>query len=128
MTPPPPTGPSAPAPPPVAPPRNDDRLWIVLVHLSVFMGVAILLPLIVYLVKGKESPAVRHHAAHALNFHISLVLYGFMCMLLTLVLIGIPLLIALSAATVIFAIIAAVQGSNGEAYRYPLALPFVKGA
>jgi hypothetical protein len=106
--------------------RSDEKLWIVLVHLSVFMGVGLLLPLIVYLVKKDESPAVRHHAAQALNFHISLVLYGLACIPLTFVLIGIPLLLALSAATLVFAIIAAVKGANGEAYRYPIALPFVK--
>ncbi|MGK0197767.1 MAG: putative Tic20 family protein, partial [Yoonia sp.] len=55
---------------------SDEKLWSVLSHLSLLLGVGILLPLIVYLVKKGDSPAVAEHAKEALNFHISVYLYA----------------------------------------------------
>jgi uncharacterized Tic20 family protein len=105
---------------------SNDRLWIVLSHLSIFLGVGLLLPLVIYLVKREDSPLVGDQAKEALNFHLSVVIYGLLCIPLMFVLIGIPLLIAIGIAAVVFSIIAAVRSSNGEAYRYPLTLRLVK--
>lgn len=48
-------------PPPTLPGSND-KLLVVLCHLSGFLGVALILPLIVYLVKKDESEFVAFHA------------------------------------------------------------------
>ncbi|MBC7980579.1 MAG: DUF4870 domain-containing protein, partial [Armatimonadetes bacterium] len=37
-------------PPPVPPIASDDKLWIILCHLSLLLGVGFILPLIVYFV------------------------------------------------------------------------------
>ncbi len=99
---------------------KDDKLWMVLCHLSLLLGVGFLLPLIVYLVKKQDSPAVANHAREALNFHISLFVYGFVSVLLVFVLIGIPLLILIGIGSLVCSILAAVKASEGSFYRYPL--------
>ena len=65
-------------------------------------------------------------AKEALNFHLSVVIYGLFCIPLVFVIIGAPLLIAIGVAALVFSIIAAVRSSDGDAYRYPLTLRLVK--
>jgi uncharacterized Tic20 family protein len=117
--------PSAVPPPTSTPLSGDDKLWIVLAHLSVLFGVGLLLPLIIYLVKRGDSPAVAYHSREALNFHITVLLYSIVCGLLIFVIIGIPLLALLGLATFVLAIVAAVKGADNMPYRYPLTLRLV---
>ncbi len=105
-------------------PNGNDKIWSILCHLSGFIGVAFILPLVVWLAMRKESAYVGQNAASALNFHLSLIIYGLCCIPLIFVLIGIPLLILLGLASLILSIIAAVKASDGEVFKYPLAIPF----
>ncbi len=86
---------------------------------------SIVLPLVVYLAMRQESDYVAENAREALNFHISVLIYGLVCVLLLLVVIGFPLLIGLGIGSFVLAIIGAVKASNGECYRYPLTLRLV---
>jgi hypothetical protein len=104
---------------------SDDRLWIVLAHLSVFLGVGLLVPLIIYLVKRPENPRVAAQAREALNFHLSVLLYSMVCVPLVIIIIGIPMLLMLAVTSFILAIVAAVKSSDGEDYRYPLTIRLV---
>jgi len=106
-------------------PTSDEKLWIVLCHLSMFIGLPFLLPLVVYLVKRGESPVVAEHAAEVLNFHISIILYSLLCIPLIFILIGFLLLFGLSIFSAICAIIAAVTASEGGFYRYPITIRFI---
>lgn len=128
--------PSAPTPPPSVPDflppsvpastlSGDDRLWIVLSHLSVFLGVGLLLPLIVYLVKRPDNPRVAAQAREALNFHLSVLIYGMVCLPLVILIVGIPMLVILAVTSFILAIVAAVKSSDGEEYRYPLTIRLI---
>jgi uncharacterized Tic20 family protein len=122
-------------PPPLPPPTNpplattkpdsNDKLLIILCHLSVFLGVGLILPLIIYLIKKGESEDVTAHARETLNFHISLLLYGIGSFVLVFVLIGIPMLFALVVVGIVFPIIGAVKASEGILYRYPLTIRLV---
>lgn len=94
-------------------------------HLSFFV-LALIFPLIVFLTVGKESPFVRRHSVEALNFHISLLIYSVISLVLVLVIVGIFMLIAVMIFGVIMTILAAVKASRGEDYRYPLCLRLVK--
>ena len=80
---------------PRVPLSGSDRLWIVLSHLSLLLGVGFVLPLVVYLVMRNESPVVAANAREALNFHISLFIYFALCIPLAVIIIGVPLLIAI---------------------------------
>jgi uncharacterized Tic20 family protein len=109
----------------INPPKGNDKIWSILSHLSAFLGVGILLPLVVWLAMRHESEYVAQNAREALNFHISLYIYSLCCVPLIFILIGIPLLIVLWLGSIVLAIIAAVRASNGECYRYPLILRLV---
>jgi uncharacterized Tic20 family protein len=107
-------------------PTGTDKIWVMLSHLSVLLGVGIILPLVVYLAMRKESEYVANNAREALNFHISIYIYALCCVPLVLIVIGVPLLFALGIASLVFAIIAAVKASDGQCYRYPVTLRLVR--
>ncbi len=107
-------------------PSSNDRLLAILCHLSGFLGVPLLLPLIVYLVMKEDSPFVKDHAREALNFHLSLFFYTLICVPLVMIVIGIPILIALGVFSLVVAILAAIKVSDGELYRYPLCIRLLK--
>jgi uncharacterized Tic20 family protein len=106
-------------------PTGNDKIWALLSHLSGFLGVGFILPLVIYLAMRKESAYVAENAHEALNFHISVLIYAICCIPLVFIFIGIPMLLALGAASLVLAIIAAVKASDGECYRYPLTLRLV---
>jgi uncharacterized protein len=112
---------------PIAPatPSGNDKIWALLCHLSGFLGVGFILPLVIYLAMRKESAYVAENAREALNFHISVLIYAICCIPLVFIIIGIPMLLALGVASLILAVIAAVKASDGECYRYPLTLRLV---
>jgi uncharacterized Tic20 family protein len=112
-------------PPTPAPNQGNDKLLAILCHISIFLGVGFILPLIVYLVKREESPLIAAHAKEVLNFHISLLIYALCCIPLVLIFIGIPILMALGLMAFICAIVAAIQASEGAFYFYPLTIRFI---
>jgi uncharacterized Tic20 family protein len=116
-------------PPPIpapAKPQGNDKIWSVLSHLSALMGVGFILPLVVYLMMKNESEYVATNAREALNFHISILIYGLCCVPLAFVVIGFPLMFVLVIGSLVLAIIAAVKASEGSCYHYPLTLRLVK--
>lgn len=115
--------------------RDDTRSFALAAHLSallsLFVGFPFIGPLVIWLVK-KDDAYVRGHAAEALNFNLSIMLYavvlGVVGLLLLIVLVGILvwlLLIPLGIAWLVLICIAAVKAGQGEAYRYPLTIRFV---
>ena len=120
-----------PPPLPQTPPpgQNNDKLLAILCHLSPFLGLPFLLPLIIFLVNREESALVAAHAKEVLNFHISLAIYTICVMPLVFCLICIPIFIpiflALGLMTFICAIIAAIQASEGGFFFYPLTIRFI---
>jgi len=112
-------------PPPLPTLSSEDKIWVILCHLSLLLGVGFVLPLIIFLVKKQEAPRTAEHAKEALNFHISVYLYGIVSVVLCTVLIGFLLLPVIGIGAIVYAIIAAVKASNGEFYRYPLTLRLV---
>jgi hypothetical protein len=108
------------------PSNTSDKALMILSHLSALIGVGLILPLIVWLVKRRDPDVVAAHAAEALNFHLSLLLYTICLIPLCFIVVGIPLLIVMGIASVVLAIVAAVRASDGGFYRYPLTLRMVK--
>jgi hypothetical protein len=111
--------------PPSSSPKGNDKIWTVLSHLSFFLGVPFILPLVVYLVMRKESEYVAENAREALNFHISVLIYSICCIPLVFIIIGVPLLVVIGISSLILAVVAAVKASDGLCYRYPLTLRLV---
>ena len=105
---------------------SNDKLWNVLCHLSPFLGVGLILPLIIYLVTKDDPSSIPAHAKETLNFHISMFIYAMIGGVLLVVVIGIFIVIAVAIATIILAIIGAIKASNGEVYQYPLTIRLIK--
>ena len=111
--------------PPQQPPQEDTTL-AVLVHLSWFV-LGFIGPLVVYLISKDDpyKPMTRHHAAQALNFHLTLLIGFVVSAILVIVIIGLFMLLALFAYGSVMAIVAAVAAGRREPYRYPLTIQFV---
>jgi len=110
---------------------DEARNWAMGCHLSSLAGLVIPFgnlagPLICWLVKRDQSPLVDANGKESLNFQISMTIYMFVSALLIVVLIGLPLLFVIAILDIVFAIVAAVKTSNGEPYRYPLTIPFLR--
>lgn len=152
----PPPPPSAPAPVPPPPPGGGPgpsgrpashdpshpsglssslRTYGMLTHLSAFAGALIALafvgPLVLWLIRRHEHPFIDHHGKEALNFNLSMLLYGLIGIVGTVATLGIGLVVVVPATVVFFVtwivvtIVAAVKANNGEGYRYPLTIRFV---
>ena len=108
---------------------SDAKNWAVICHLAGLLGVPVPLighvigPLVVWLLKRDDHPFIDHQGREAVNFQISIVIYG---ILLAITCIGIPLAIALWPIDVVLVIIAAVKSSSGEPFRYPLTIRLIK--
>jgi len=91
-------------------------------------------PLIIWLIKKDQSTWIDRQGKEALNFQISMVIYVFaaffLMFLLTLTVIGIPLAVliglGLAAFWLIVVISASIKTSNGEDFRYPLNIRFIR--
>ena len=124
-----PTEPEASAP---APPTENERTWGMLAHLSALAGLVmplvgiVLGPLAVWLAHRDDSAFVAEHAKEALNFNLSVLLGAIACMLLMLVFVGFLLGSALFILWLVMTLIAAIKASEGQPYRYPFSLRFVK--
>ena len=125
QTPPPPPSPpySYSPPPPLNP--SDQRLWATLIHIGgIFFG--ILPSLIGYLVTKDRGEFIRQHSRAALNFHITLLIVYGACVILSFVFVGIFLLIAAEIVAIVFGILAAIAANNGQLYKFPISIEFVK--
>jgi uncharacterized Tic20 family protein len=108
-----------------------ERNWAMLCHLSAFAGFffpfgAIIGPLICWLSKRDESAWVNINGKASLNFQLSILLYMFLAIPLFFIIIGFPILFVLLTLKVICIIIASVKAAKGEAFRYPLVIPFIQ--
>lgn len=85
-------------------------------------------PLVIWFVARPDQPFVKHHAAEALNFQITVSIAAFVSALLILVLVGLVLLPIVVIGALVFQIIAALAANRGEWYRFPISLRLVPGA
>ena len=108
------------------------RTWGMLCHLTAlccWVGVPfgnIVGPLTVWLIKKDETPLVDEQGKESLNFQISITIYAIVAAILMFILIGFPLLLAIAVAQIVLVIVASVKVSNGETYRYPFTIRFLK--
>ena len=105
-------------------------MFVLLCHLSAFSAFFVPLgniwgPLVFWLIKKDESPEVDAHGKESLNFEISISIYLIVSALLSIVLIGIPFLIAGFVFWFVVVIIASMRANEGGFYRYPLTIRFI---
>lgn len=111
--------------------NQDEKNMALLCHLSALAMFVIpfgniLGPLIVWIVKKDSFPVVEVEAKEALNFQITVTIAIAVAGILSFILIGLPFLIAIGIANVVFIVLAAMTVSQGMPYRYPINLRLIK--
>jgi len=109
------------------------RSWCISLHLSGLSGLIlsfalahIVVPLVIWLVKRADSPEIDSTGKEVLNFQISYTIYSLIAGALCFVLIGFLILPIVLLVWLACIIIAAVKTSNGESYRYPYTISFLR--
>jgi hypothetical protein len=114
--------------------NKDARMWGMICHLAGLGGLipivpvigSIIGPLIVWQIKKDEFGFVNDQGKEAVNFQISILIYAIVSALLCFACVGFVLLPAVYIFDLIFLLIAAVKANDGEHYRYPLTIRFIK--
>lgn len=114
------------------------RTFCMLVHLSALAALIvpfgnIIGPLVLWLLKRDQSPEIDEHGKESLNFQISMSIYiaalSAVAFILMFVLIGfllVPVIAILFIIDIVFVIIASIKANDGQMYRYPMTIRFVK--
>ena len=114
------------------PPLRQDRTLDAICHFLSFAGLTgipfgnIIGPLILWVLKRDEFPSVNEHGKESINFQISMTIYTILAGLSILLVVGIVVLPAVIIANFVLVVIAGIKAANGEFYRYPLTIRFIK--
>lgn len=107
----------------------DRRTYALFTHLSLLLvhfGVMVIPPLVLWLIKRKESHFIDDHGREAVNFHISLLIYALASTLLVPVCgIGIVGWVATYLLGIVGMILGAAAANRGEYFRYPATIRFL---
>jgi len=118
----------------------EEKTWALVAHFGGAAGMLFLggwlgwvAPLIAILAKGNQSPTVRAHAVAAFNFQLLWSIIGAVGYIIGFCgsFLIIPLVFFLAPMVswllgTIFGIVAGVKANEGQLYRYPLSVRFVK--
>ena len=130
------------------------RTWAMLCHLSALAGLifgwlgSILGPLIVWQIKKNELPEIEPYGKEALNFQITILIINFVSSIVFIGSIGAAIgfhhmwrspffllsggfglgiiIVIINLAAFILAVVAGLKANNGEFYKYPFAIRFIK--
>lgn len=109
----------------------DEKNWGMYCHLAAFAGLVIPFgnvagPLIIWMIKKDDYPHVDREGKESLNFQITVSIAAMVAGALSVVLIGIPLLIAIAIFALVFVIKAIMETNEGRSYSYPYNLRLIK--
>jgi uncharacterized Tic20 family protein len=131
----PPSYPSGQALPPPQPPPGlpgaEEKQMAMWCHLASFAGYLIpsgnvVGPLILWLTKRETMPFVDREGKESLNFQLSVTIYALVsAVLIPLFCIGFVLLVAVAIFDIVYVILASIEASKGNSYKYPLCIRLV---
>ena len=109
----------------------NEKQMAMFAHLGQLLGLVsgiggFLVPLIIMVTKGNESPFVRRAAVESLNFWITGLIASVIAFALIFVLIGLVLLPLVALIWLIMPIYAGIKANDGVDYRYPFNLRIVR--
>lgn len=112
---------------------SDERQWGMLCHISGLIamaagGMSFLGPLICWLIKKDTSGWVDYHGKEALNFHLNILGYTVIAVIVTFATCGIGAVALLFPLVygIIMSIVAAIAANDGKRYEYPGIVRLVK--
>lgn len=103
---------------------RETNQWAMFIHFSILAGWAIpiaglVVPILLWQLKKDDLPGIVPHAHIVLNWIITSMVYAVICLILSLVLIGLLGFMVLGLVTVIYAIIGGLKANDGEVWEYP---------
>jgi uncharacterized protein len=109
----------------------DEKQMGIFLHLSqlanmIFFPVGMILPIVLWQTQKEKMQGLDAHGKMVTNFMISMLIYGFVTIILCFVLIGLLLLPVLAVVGIVFPIIGGIKANNGELWEYPLTIKFLK--
>lgn len=105
-----------------------ENSYLMLMHVSQFAGILVpfagfIIPIFLWISNKDTNVKVDMHGKNILNFMISFLIYA---AILTITLIGIRFAIIVGVVYVVFVILASIKANNGEYWKYPFTIEFVK--
>ena len=100
-------------------------MWCHLGGLALFTSIPfahLIVPIVIWMTKRGDDPFIDECGKEAVNFQVTITLYLIASILLSLIVIGIPLLLLVLGMGLVCPIKAAIKASDGEHYRYPFTL------
>jgi len=111
---------------------REARNWAMGCHLIALVGLLgnglgfLVGPLIVWLVKRDDHPFIDEQGKESVNFQITMMGAIIVCIPLIFIGVGIVLMPLIGIFDVVLTIIGGVKAANGEHWRYPLTIRFLK--
>ena len=129
------------------------RTWSMLCHISALAGLFfglgnVIGPLLVWQIKKNELPEIEPHGKEALNFQITILIINIVAGIAFIGILGAAfgigriwrspfsllgggfgigsIIIIINLAAFILAVIAGLKANNGESYKYPFTIRFIK--
>jgi uncharacterized Tic20 family protein len=104
--------------------ERQTRQWAMFIHFSVLASwivplAGIIVPILLWQIKKDELPGIVPHAHVVMNWLVTSFVYGLICFLLTIIVIGIFGFIALAIVTLVFSILGGIKANEGELWEYP---------
>jgi Uncharacterized protein conserved in bacteria len=105
-----------------------ENTYLMLLHLSQFAGLIIplagfVVPIIMWITNKENNANVDLHGKNVMNFMISFAIYT---AVLCITIIGIPVAVIVGILYIVFVIMATLKANNGEYWKYPLTIQFIK--
>jgi uncharacterized Tic20 family protein len=101
---------------------EEEKTASILIH-AISIVLELIAPIIGYVVFKEKGPYVNHHSKESLNFSLTLLLFY---VILAVSVVGWVVIWAVPIYSTIFRIIAAVKASQGDFYKYPMTIHFIK--
>ena len=135
--------------------EQDVRTWSMLCHLAALAGFlfslgSVLGPLIVWQIKKNELPEINSHGKEAVNFQLTILIVNIIVSFAIAAILGFgfgfgfgrlwrnplyifsggfglgTILVVINLLSWILAIVAGIKANNGESYKYPVSIRFIK--
>jgi uncharacterized Tic20 family protein len=119
--------------------ESDARMWAMLLHILAAVAlvlsagtVAFVVPLVIWLIYRERSALVDHHGKNNLNLQLTMLLVIIVGSILGFATLGIgfiltaPIMFGYGLYALIISIVAGVKANNGEYYKIPVVIPFIR--
>lgn len=113
-------------------PTTDVLATASLIHLSALLGILangvgfVIAPLVFWLLKRDNDPFLDEQGMEAVNFQLTMLIAVIVSAFLIVLVIGLVLLPIVLLMMTVLPIIAAIRVRDGEDYRYPFTIRFIK--